>query len=149
MNEAHEWDLRGHPAFLAAIDEYKKRAIESQGKLSADELVNRNIKQLNALFTLIYGTVPSNPADPKFRLGNILGEKYRHWLRAKFRQQYRVFFRYSTRSQAIVYAWVNDDETLRSYGSKTDAYVFFRKLLESGKVPNNWIELVAESKRLS
>ena len=49
----------------------------------------------------------------------------------------------------LVYGWVNDENTLRSYGSKTDAYVVFKKMLESGKVPNSWDELIAESKRLS
>jgi toxin YhaV len=44
---------------------------------------------------------------------------------------------------------VNNDDTLRAYGSKTDAYLVFRKMLESGKVPNSWDELMAESKRLS
>jgi toxin YhaV len=64
-------------------------------------------------------------------------------------QQYRVFFRYSTKSEIIAYGWVNDEESLRAYGSKTDAYLVFKKMLESGRVPNDWDELIAESKRLS
>jgi toxin YhaV len=82
-------------------------------------------------------------------LGNALGQKYKLWFRAKFLQQYRIFFRYSSLRNIIVYGWVNDPTTLRAYGSKTDAYFVFRKMLESGKVPNNWDELVAESKKLS
>jgi toxin YhaV len=48
-----------------------------------------------------------------------------------------------------VYGWVNDPTTLRAYGTKTDAYLVFKKMLESGRVPNDWDELIAESKRLS
>jgi toxin YhaV len=149
VSDVHDWNLRAHPAFLAALMDYKERIIEMRVKVGKDAALTKDGKQLKALFALIYDTVPSNPADLNFRLGNTLGEKYRHWLRAKFRQQYRVFFRYSTRSQTIVYTWVNDDDTLRAYGSKSDAYVVFKRMLESGKVPNDWNELVAESKRLS
>ncbi|NDC19558.1 MAG: hypothetical protein EBZ87_04745 [Microbacteriaceae bacterium] len=49
----------------------------------------------------------------------------------------------------IAYGWVNDEEILRSFGSKTDAYLVFKKMLESGRIPNDWDELIAESKRLS
>ncbi|MCX6495969.1 MAG: type II toxin-antitoxin system YhaV family toxin [Rhodoluna sp.] len=149
MALVNTWGLRAHPAFLLVLGEYKNRVLESSKKVGKDAHLTHDGKHLKALFALILDTVPSNPADPKFRLGNTLGTEYKHWLRAKFRQQYRVFFRYSSRSQAIVYAWANDDKTLRAYGSKTDAYQVFRKMLESGEVPNDWDELLAESKRLS
>lgn len=35
----------------------------------------------------------------------------RHWFRAKFFQQYRLFFRYHRAQRIIVYAWVNDEQT--------------------------------------
>lgn len=48
-----------------------------------------------------------------------------HWFRAKFFQQYRLFFCYHQASKIIVYAWVNIEATLRAYDSKTDAYQVF------------------------
>jgi hypothetical protein len=45
------------------------------------------------------------------RAGGALGDGYRHWFRAKFFQQYRLFFRYHASSKVIVYAWVNDEAT--------------------------------------
>jgi toxin YhaV len=149
MSKVHGWSLRAHPAFLLAIYEYTSRVLDSNAKVGKDASLTKDGKQLRALFAVIYDTVPTNPGNQNFRLGVTLGDRNRHWLRAKFRQQYRVFFRYSTRSQAIVYAWVNDGDSLRAYGSKTDAYAVFKKMLESGKVPNSWDELLAESKRLS
>jgi toxin YhaV len=33
---------------------------------------------------------------------------------------------------------VNDENTLRSSGSKNDPYVVFQKMLKSGNPPNDW-----------
>jgi hypothetical protein len=46
------------------------------------------------------------------RLSRRTGE-YRHWLRAKFFGRLRLSVRYDSRSHLIVYAWVNDERTLR------------------------------------
>jgi len=130
-------------------ENYKSRALLTAAKYGNNWVTTAAGKKFLALNHLVRERIPSNPSNPELRLGNALGENYRHWFRGKFLQQYRVFFRYSTRSQVIVYAWVNNPETLRAYGSKTDAYLVFKKMLESGRVPNNWDELIEESKKLS
>ena len=38
-------------------------------------------------------------------------------VRAKFFQQYRLFFRYHAQAKVIVFAWVNDEDTKQAYGS--------------------------------
>jgi len=43
-----------------------------------------------------------------------MGSAHKHWCRAKFFQQYRSYFRFHSSSKIIVYAWVNDDQSLRS-----------------------------------
>ena len=144
-----EWLLLAHPAFQLEFDEYKTRAATAISKLGVDWMQTQAGKQFIALKYLVIERIPSNPSNPEFRLGNALGENNRHWFRGKFLQQFRIFFRYSTKSGIIAYGWVNDPETLRAYGSKTDAYLVFKKMLESGRVPNSWDELVAESKRIS
>jgi toxin YhaV len=73
-----------------------------------------------------------------------LGNEYKHWFRAKFFQQYRLFFRYHQESKIIVFVWVNDDESKRAYNSKTDAYRIFKNMLENGYPPDNWHNLIAE-----
>src|ERR1700674_1237530 len=79
------------------------------------------------------------------RQGGTLGEEYKHWFRAKFLQQFRLFFRYQQTEGAkiIVLAWVNDDSTLRAYESANDAYAVFRKMLDRGNPPDTWKELLA------
>jgi toxin YhaV len=69
---------------------------------------------------------------PEYRQCATLGDDHKHWLRAKFFQQYRLFFRYHAASKLIVFAWVNDEDCKRAYGSSDDAYRVFRKMLEGG-----------------
>jgi toxin YhaV len=144
-----EWLLLHHSAFEMEYENYKSRALLAAAQYGNNWVTTAAGKKFLALNYMVRERIPSNPSNPEFRLGNALGENYRHWFRGKFLQQSRVFFRYSTKSQIIAYGWVNNDQTLRAYGSKTDAYLVFKKMLESGKVPNDWDELIAESKRPS
>ncbi len=85
-----------------------------------------------------------------------MGDDHKHWLRAKFFQQYRLFFRYHAPSQLIVFAWVNDEDSKCTYSSSDEAYRVFRKMLEGGlastKIPHLLIdhgdELVIVRRRL-
>lgn len=62
--------------------------------------------------------------------------------RAKFFQQYRLFFRFHLPSKTIVLAWVNDEDTKRAYDSGDDAYRVFRKMLGTGRPPDDWNALL-------
>jgi len=66
---------------------------------------------------------------PCNRQGHTIGEGHKHWFRA-------LFFRYHAPSRVIVYAWVNDEDSLRAYESGNDAYRVFRNLLASGHPPD-------------
>ena len=60
-------------------------------------------------------------------------------IRAKFGgQRFRLFFRYNATAKIIIFAWVNDSDTLRTYGSKSDAYAIFRSMLDKGNPPDDW-----------
>ena len=83
-----------------------------------------------------------NPARAEYRQGDTLGAEFTHWFRAKFFQQYRLFFRYNLRTRIIIFVWVNDDKELRAYESKTDAYRVFRKMLKGGEPPDSWAALL-------
>lgn len=84
-------------------------------------------KRLKAIRKLMFAVVPRNPAAPEYRQG-----KNTAWCRAKFFQQYRLFFRFHTQAKVIVFAWVNDDKTKRAYGSQTDAYRVFGTCFAAG-----------------
>jgi toxin YhaV len=107
---------------------------------------NANVKLFRALSQLILETVPSDPARDEYRQGNTLGPAHRHWRRAKIGRRFRLFFRYDSKSKTIVFAWVNDERTLRAAGSKSDPYAVFEKMLERGNPPDDWTSLVATSR---
>ena len=81
----------------------------------------------------------------QFQQGTTLGADYRHWRRAKFFQQFRLFFRFHSRSKVIVLGWVNDQQTKRAYGSKSDSYRVFQSMLASGHPPNGWDSQLQEA----
>ncbi|AMP12313.1 toxin YhaV [Collimonas pratensis] len=103
-------------------------------------------KRLAAIAKLAFEVIPQDPSRAEYRQGNTLGEDHKHWFRAKFFQQYRLFFRYHAPSKVIVYAWVNDEGTKRAYESSDDAYRVFRTMLESGHPPDDWDQLLVEAR---
>jgi toxin YhaV len=87
--------------------------------------------------------IPRDPNAAEFRQGNTLGPDNRHWFRARFHERYRLFYRFSSKDKVIIYAWVNDEATLRKAGAKTDPYAVFRAMLEAGNPPSSIAELLA------
>jgi toxin YhaV len=146
------WTLFAHPLFLDQFEALVRQVEELKHKDPGGFTRKKATKRLAAIARLAFEVIPQDPARPEYRQGNTLGEEHRHWFRAKFFQQYRLFFRYHASSRVIVYAWVNDEETRRAYQSSDDAYRVFRKMLQSGHPPDDWEQLLAaaraESRRL-
>ncbi|MBF0178406.1 MAG: type II toxin-antitoxin system YhaV family toxin [Magnetococcales bacterium] len=142
----HGWRLFAHPLFLVQI-EGLFRQVEAFRQLDPVGYVNRNAsKRLAAITKLAFDVIPQDPSRPEYRQGGTLGDHYKHWCRAKFFQQYRIFFRYRASGKVIVFAWVNDEKTRRAYESSDDAYRVFGKMLESGHPPDDWNQLLAEAR---
>ena len=98
---------------------------------------------LAAIRKLVFEVIPVDPSRPEFRQGGTLGRERKHWFRAKFGNgRFRLFFRYSTAAKIIIFAWVNDSNTLRTYGSKSDAYAVFKSMLDKGNPPEDWDALL-------
>ncbi|MCK9189904.1 type II toxin-antitoxin system YhaV family toxin [Acidithiobacillus sp.] len=141
----HGWTVFAHPLFLAHIATLVQQ-VEALKKKDPVGYVKKNAnKRLAAIIKLAFDAIPQDPTRPEYRQGNTLGEDHKHWFRAKFFQQYRLFFRYHAPSKVIVLAWVNDEDTKRVYESNDDAYRVFRKMLESGHPPDDWNQLPAEA----
>lgn len=142
----HNWTVFAHPLFLTQlealiqqVDAFKQKDATGYAKKNAS-------KRLAAIAKLAFDIIPQGPTRPEYRQGNTLGDAYKHWFRAKFFQQYRLFFRYHMASKVIVFAWVNDDDTKRAYESSDDAYRRFRKMLKNGHPPDDWNTLLAEAR---
>lgn len=144
MAAANGWTLYEHPLFAAQRDRLlaaveAKRAKDPRGWQQSPEA-----KLLVAITRLTLEIIPADPAAAQFRQGGTLGRARKHWFRAKFGNgRYRLFYQFSSKAKVIIYAWVNDAQSLRAYGSRSDAYGVFRSMLDKGDPPDSWDALAA------
>lgn len=142
----HGWTVFAHPLFLAQLEALAQQVEVLKQKDPVGYVKKNASKRLAAITKLAFDVIPQDPTRPEYRQGNTLGDDYKHWFRAKFFQQYRLFFRYHAPSKVIVLAWVNDEDTKRAYESDDDAYRVFRKMLASDHPPDDWDQLLKEAK---
>ena len=143
--QRHGWTLLFHACVVEQLQKLQAAARRAQENDPDKFESNANVKLFRALSQLMLDVVPGDPAREEYRQGNTLGPAHRHWRRAKVGRRFRLFFRYDSKSKVIVYAWVNDEQTLRSTGSKTDPYAVFEKMLGRGTPPDDWASLVEAS----
>ena len=142
------WKLYVHPLFHDQLIRLIEQVEASAKKNPAAYKEEAATKLLATINRLIREIIPRDPNAPEFRQGNTLGRDNRHWFRAKFHQRYRLFYRFATKEKVILYAWLNDEKTLRKAGSKTDPYSVFRGMLEAGDPPGSIADLLQRSKDL-
>jgi toxin YhaV len=139
------WRIYAHPLFLDQL-ELLITEVEALRRKDPQGYGNRNAsKRLAAISRLMLRDIPQDPTRKEYQQGLTLGVENRHWRRVKFFQQYRLFFRFHSRSKLIVLGWVNDTGTKRAYGSKSDAYRIFEAMLSRGHPPKDWEDLMAEA----
>ncbi|MGY4506437.1 hypothetical protein ACVWYH_010419 [Bradyrhizobium sp. GM24.11] len=128
--EVNGWTVYAHPLFLDQFETMIEAVEKARKKDPKGYKKKRAAKLLAAVLKVAFDDIPSDPTRDVYRQGGTLGDDYKHWFRAKFLQQFRLFFRYqqSADAKVIVLAWVNDDSTLRAYESANDAYAVFRKM---------------------
>ena len=140
-----DWTVFAHPLFMKQVEALVEQ-VEVLKKKDPTGYIKKNAtKRLAAIARLAFDVIPQDPARVEYRQGGTLGDNRKHWFRAKFFQQYRLFFRYHAAAQMIVYVWVNDEDTKRAYESSEDAYRVFRKMLESGHPPDDWSQLLSQA----
>ena len=141
----HGWTVFAHPLFMAQVEALAQEVEALKQKDPAGYVKKNATKRLAAIAKLAFEVIPQDPSRAEYRQGATLGADRKHWFRAKFFQQYRLFFRYHAGARVIVYAWVNDDDTKRACESSDDAYRVFRKMLESGHPPDDWDQLLSQA----
>ena len=146
MITVNGWTLYTHPLFLEQLEKLTKAVEKAKKKNPKDYQKSADAKLLAAIRKLTLEDIPVDPARPEYRQGGTLGKTRKHWFRAKFASgRFRLFFRYSSSAKIIIYAWVNDRDTLRTYGSKSDAYAVFKSMLDKDNPPDDWEALIAGS----
>lgn len=101
------WTLFFHPLFAQQYQLLKDKVESLKVKDPQGYTKKNDAKRLAAIYKLAFDIIPKDPTLPEYRRGATLGDDKKHWFRAKFFQQYRIFFRYHLESKIIVYAWVN------------------------------------------
>jgi toxin YhaV len=143
------WSIFAHPLFLDQLEELIQQVERLRLKYPETYQKKNATKRLAAIIKLAFDVIPQDPSHSDYRQGNTLGEDYKHWFRAKFFQQYRLFFRYHQERKIIVFVWVNDENSKRVYQSKNDAYRIFQRMLDRGYPPDDWENLLEEAKHQS
>lgn len=147
---ANGWQLFYFRLFKAALDELEAEVSALANRDPNGYKTHPKTRLLASLYKAVLRTVPANPDHADFRLGKALGAEYTSWRRVKkgMPERYRLFFRFASRPvKLIVYAWFNDEDTLRKAGSKTDVYATFNRMLSRGTVPGSIAELLAQAER--
>jgi len=143
------WALYAHPLFIERLEDLEA---EVERLVKADPTGfhhHPNYKFYEAVISTTQRTVPQNPNHPSFRQGGTLGRRFQHWFRVKRHSlppRYRLFYQFqSAAPKTIIYAWLNDESCIRRAGARNDVYSVFRQTLESGKMPNSFTDLKAQS----
>ena len=136
-----------HPRFVDQIERLMDAVEAERQRQAKPGLASASTKLLAAIIRLSMDEIPRDPGRKEYRQGSTLGEHRKHWFRAKFGGgRFRLFYRFRTDLRIILYVWVNDEQTLRTYGSRTDAYAVFSRMLDSGNPPDDWETLLAAAR---
>lgn len=141
------WSLFYFKLFAEILHRLEQDVTELARKDPDGFIHHEKAKLLKSVHNSITKDVPTNPNDAKFRLGKTLGDRFTDWRRVKrgLPPRYRLFFKFTSAQRKIIYAWLNDEHTLRKDGSKTDVYEVFKKMLQRGGVPNSIEDLLKGS----
>lgn len=146
MIQRKGWNLLFHECVAEQLQKLNTAVERAKLKDPQQYESNANVQLFTALSKLIFDAVPSDPARDEYRQGNTLGTEFRHWRRAKIGRRFRLFFRFDSKTRIIIFAWINDENTLRQSGSKSDPYAVFQRMLERGHPPDSWKALLESSK---
>jgi toxin YhaV len=135
------WTFLAWPAFderwtNLIVSAAKKRAADPAGYQASPEA-----RMLKALTLVIRDHIARDPNAPAYRLRRDLAA----WRRVRFFGRYRLFYRFNSAHRIVVLTWLNDEQTVRKEGAKTDPYAVFSAMLSRGDVPADWTALVAGS----
>lgn len=136
------WRLYAHPAFSDPFDALVAEVTRLRKSDPSGYVQHPKAKLLKRIVDLVETEIPRDPGAPQYNLGNTLGPAHRHWRRAKFLGRFRLFFRFNSSAAVIIYAWVNDESTLRKACSGSDPYRAFADQLRKGRPPDDWNALV-------
>lgn len=145
--QINSWDLYYFKLFADRLTQLENDVSQLAQHQPQNYKSHPKTKLLKAVFDSITQDVPADPGHEKFRLGKTL-ESYTNWRRVKrgLPPRYRLFFKFTSTRRKIIYAWLNDESTLRKDGDKNDVYEVFKRLLRRGEVPDSVDALLKQAR---
>lgn len=138
------WRLHAHSLFLEQLEALIGE-VERARRRDPERFVRSNVAKRLAAITKLAFEAPTRPHEGGVSAGDTLGGESTRWFRATFFQQFWLFFRNSSDDRTITYVWVDDERRRRAYGSRTDAYRVFRRMLAVGDPAGSWDHLVSHA----
>lgn len=141
----NDWTLLQFRLFKERLNTLEREVLFIQQQDPAGFERHPKVKLAKAVVDNVKVHVPRDPNHKDYRLGVTLGKAYTDWRRVKKHKlppRYRLFFRFSSVHKKIIYAWLNDEHSLRKVGAKNDVYEVFKAMLKRGEVPNSLEDLM-------
>jgi len=142
------WNLLQFRLFKERLNALEREVLALRNRDLAGFENHPKTKLLKAVVDNVREGVPRDPNHKDYRQGVTLGKAYTDWRRVKKHKlppRYRLFFRFSSAHGTIIYAWLNDERSLRKEGDRNDVYEVFKAMLRRGDVPNSLEELIGFS----
>jgi len=128
------WTILYHPVFGDRLRALKDRVKQLKATLPPVEFARHpDLKLLSAVNTLISKTIPADPNAREFMLKANLS-KFRRVKGHGLAGRHRMFYVFMHQSKTIIFLYLNDSDTLRKDGAKTDPYEVFKNLVESKNI---------------
>ncbi|CTQ51295.1 Toxin YhaV [Jannaschia donghaensis] len=99
------WSIYAHPVFFDQLEGLIEEVEVRKVRDSKNWYKKNCTKRLAAIFKLANWAIPAEPSAPAFRHGDTRGDYRKHWFRAKFFQQCRLFYRINSDAKVLVLAW--------------------------------------------
>lgn len=128
------WRILFHPIFAERFATLREEAERLKRSLPDEQYRQHpTVKLLRGVTHLIRQHVPANPNAPDFQLKGDLA-KFRRAKGKGLPPRYRLFWVFSSKARAIVFLYLNDEETLRKDGSARDPYKVFSEAVRRGEI---------------
>ena len=134
----HGWTILFTEPFLSSYGDLSANARRLKGELSNEEYAEHpDVKLFLAVRELTKDVVPSDPHHRDYQLRGELA-KFRRTKGRGLPRRYRLFWAFSDQSKAIIFLYLNDADSLRKEGGRTDPYRLFAGMVQRGEVGSDF-----------
>ena len=130
----HGWTILFTEPFLSSYGDLSANARRLKSELSDVEYAEHpDVKLFLAVRVLTKDVIPSDPHHRDYQLRGELA-KFRRTKGRGLPRRYRLFWAFSDQSKVIIFLYLNDADSLRREGGRTDPYFLFAGMVQRGEI---------------